>query len=107
MSTSPYPFIVAMSKDMLEKWDKYWCEGSALLSVACVLDPRCKLAVVEYYFKMIHPEDYTIFMDNLKIKLEALFKYYEDEQSSSVQKQASSTSTVQPSRSVQSCSLFV
>ncbi|KAJ3685855.1 hypothetical protein LUZ61_015019 [Rhynchospora tenuis] len=57
MSKSAYPFVVDMSKEMFKKWDKYWTIGSNLLAVACVLDPRCKLHVVEYYFKMMHLEE--------------------------------------------------
>ncbi|KAJ3685482.1 hypothetical protein LUZ61_014646 [Rhynchospora tenuis] len=57
MSKSPYAFIVNMSHEMIKKWDKYWMAGNVLLAIACVLDPRCKLDVVEYYFKMLNPEE--------------------------------------------------
>ncbi|KAJ1686377.1 hypothetical protein LUZ63_017767 [Rhynchospora breviuscula] len=43
--------------EMVKKWDKYWKAGNVVLAVACVLDPRCKLDVVEYYFKMLHPQE--------------------------------------------------
>jgi Domain of unknown function (DUF4413) len=33
---------------MFAKWDKYWTSGNTLLVIACVLDSRCKLVVVEY-----------------------------------------------------------
>jgi Domain of unknown function (DUF4413) len=33
---------------MFAKWDKYWTSGNTLLAIACVLDSRCKLVVVEY-----------------------------------------------------------
>lgn len=98
MACSPYPFIVDMSKPMLEKWDKYWNEGNALLAIACVLDPRCKLAVVEYYFKTIAPDQVLGFMDNLKACLHALFKTYLEENSNSGQNQASSSSSGQQTR---------
>ncbi|KAJ1703103.1 hypothetical protein LUZ63_002882 [Rhynchospora breviuscula] len=53
MCSSPYPFIVQMGAEMHVKFDKYWTLGNSLLAIACVLDPRCKLAVVEYYMKQL------------------------------------------------------
>ncbi|KAJ1694439.1 hypothetical protein LUZ63_011137 [Rhynchospora breviuscula] len=76
MSQSAYPFVVDMSKEMFYKWNKYWKVGSILLAIGCVLDPRCKLDVVEYYFRMLHPEECLGFMDNLKTCLHKLFNDY-------------------------------
>ncbi|KAJ3688631.1 hypothetical protein LUZ61_017795 [Rhynchospora tenuis] len=73
---SAYPFIVKMGKEMFHKWNKYWEIGSVLLAIACCLDPRCKLAVVEYYFKMMHPEELESFMTNLKNCFDDLFNEY-------------------------------
>jgi Domain of unknown function (DUF4413) len=42
---------------MFAKWDKYWTSGNTLLAIACVLNPRCKLAVVEYYIEKIYVGD--------------------------------------------------
>jgi subtilase family serine protease len=66
MRSSPYPFFVQMSIEMFAKWDKYWSNGNALLAITCVLDPRCKLAVIEYYYNMMHSEDCVRFMTNIK-----------------------------------------
>ena len=55
MQFSPYQFVVDMGKVMFEKWEKYWTSGNILLAIACILDPRCKLTGVEYYFGMIYP----------------------------------------------------
>jgi Domain of unknown function (DUF4413) len=78
MESSPCPFVVQMSIEMFAKWDKYWSNENVLLAIACVLDPRCKLAVVEYYYNMMHSEDCARFMTNIKACLLALFKEYLD-----------------------------
>lgn len=82
MSSSTYPVIVDMGVEMYAKWDKYWSSGNMLLAIACVLDPRSKLGVVEYYMKQMYPESYGTFMNNLNNCMLALFKYYEEEASS-------------------------
>ncbi|KAJ3686932.1 hypothetical protein LUZ61_016096 [Rhynchospora tenuis] len=76
MYSSPYPFIVDMGKEMFLKWNKYWENGNVLLAVACALDPRCKLHVVEYYFKMLHPSELQDFMTNLKQCFDDMFNEY-------------------------------
>ncbi|KAJ3687487.1 hypothetical protein LUZ61_016651 [Rhynchospora tenuis] len=78
MSHSKYPFIVDMGVEMYTKWDKYWTSGNMLLAIACVLDPRTKLGVVEYYMKEMYPADHKTFMDNLNDCIHALFKDYEE-----------------------------
>jgi Domain of unknown function (DUF4413) len=47
-----------------------------LLAIACVLDPRCKLTVVEYYFEQMYPDDSANFIANLRSCMDALFKEY-------------------------------
>jgi Domain of unknown function (DUF4413) len=91
MRSSPYPFVVQMSIEMFAKWDKYWSNGNALLAIACVLDPRCKLAVVEYYYNMMHSEDCARFMTNIKACLLALFKEYLNAHSRATQNQTGSS----------------
>ncbi|KAJ3696742.1 hypothetical protein LUZ61_000447 [Rhynchospora tenuis] len=93
MSTSSYPFVVKMSKEMVKKWEKYWKAGTVVLAIACVLDPRCKLDVVEYYFKMLHPEECPGFMENLKSCLNDLFKEYSNAYSKESQNQANNSTT--------------
>lgn len=90
MVTSPYPFVVEMGKEMLSKWDKYWTSGNALLAIACILDPRCKLVVVEYYLKMLYPNDSDRLVSNQVSCLNALFKEYLEAHSKSTQMQAGS-----------------
>ncbi|KAJ1704209.1 hypothetical protein LUZ63_003988 [Rhynchospora breviuscula] len=88
MSTSPYPFIVQMGTEMIAKFDKYWSIGNSLLAIACVLDPRCKLYVVEYYMKELSPQDCSHFIQNLRECMKALFNEYVEENASD-QNQAS------------------
>ncbi|KAJ3705877.1 hypothetical protein LUZ61_009582 [Rhynchospora tenuis] len=76
MYSSLYPFIVDMGKEMFRKWNKYWENGNILLAVACALDPRCKLHVVEYYFKMLHSSELQDFMTNLKQCFDDMFNEY-------------------------------
>ena len=43
-------FVVSMAKSMKEKFDKYWDMSNIALAVACFLDPRYKMKVVEFYY---------------------------------------------------------
>ncbi|KAJ3685744.1 hypothetical protein LUZ61_014908 [Rhynchospora tenuis] len=76
MSRSDYTFIVEMGQDMLVKFNKYWTMGNSLLAIGCVLDPRCKMHVVEYYMKEMSPGDVDRFIDNLKNCMKELLKGY-------------------------------
>ena len=48
-------FIRSMVARMKEKFDKYWGECNLLMSIAAVLDPRCKMRVIEFCFPTIYP----------------------------------------------------
>ncbi|XP_028796353.1 zinc finger BED domain-containing protein RICESLEEPER 2-like, partial [Neltuma alba] len=52
-------FITDMASSMKEKFDKYWGECNMLMAIASVLDPRCKLYVVNYCFPLIYKPDYV------------------------------------------------
>ncbi|KAJ1697309.1 hypothetical protein LUZ63_005821 [Rhynchospora breviuscula] len=82
MSNSPYPFIVEIGAQMIVKFDKYWSIGNSLLAIACVLDPRCKLYVVEYYMKELSLQDCGNFIANLRECMKALFNEYVQENAS-------------------------
>jgi phage terminase large subunit len=83
---------------MFAKWDKYWTGGNTLLAIVCVLDPRCKLVVVEYYIdKMYVDDECSRFIANLKACMNELFKEYLEAHSMLVQNQVSN-STQQPLR---------
>ncbi|KAJ1703738.1 hypothetical protein LUZ63_003517 [Rhynchospora breviuscula] len=98
MESSPYSFIVLMGSKMFAKWERYWTCGNTLLAIACVLDPRCKLTVVEYYFKLIYPTNYEWYMSNLNACINALFKEYLEAYSTSLQSQVDSSSRTQSHR---------
>ncbi|KAJ3686156.1 hypothetical protein LUZ61_015320 [Rhynchospora tenuis] len=55
-------------------------------------DPRCKLSVVEYYFKIIYPSDYEWYISNLKACISEMFKEYSDAYSTYLQSQFGSSS---------------
>jgi Domain of unknown function (DUF4413) len=57
MKSSSYPFIVKMGTEIFTKWHKYWSSGNIMLAIACILHPRCKLAVVEYYIQQIYANE--------------------------------------------------
>ncbi|KAJ4793984.1 Zinc finger BED domain-containing protein DAYSLEEPER [Rhynchospora pubera] len=95
MESSPYPFIVLMATKMFAKWERYWTSGNTLLAIACVLDPRCKVAVVEYYFKLVYPGHHDFYMSNLNACINAMFMEYLEAYNSSLQSQTESSSRTQ------------
>ncbi|GAB4827468.1 hypothetical protein Ancab_040027 [Ancistrocladus abbreviatus] len=50
-------FIRDMVGKMKEKFDKYWGEYNLLMAIAAVLDPRCKMKVIEFTFSQMFPEN--------------------------------------------------
>ncbi|KAJ3706101.1 hypothetical protein LUZ61_009806 [Rhynchospora tenuis] len=76
MATSPYPFIVKMGAQMLNKFDKYWTIGNSLLAIATVLDPRCKIDVIEYYMTELCPQACGSFINNLRNCMKEMFNEY-------------------------------
>jgi Domain of unknown function (DUF4413) len=76
-----------MGTEIFAKWDKYWTGGKTLLAIAYVLDPRCKLAVVEYYIEKIYADECPWFVANLKTYMNELFKEYAEAHSKLVQNQ--------------------
>jgi len=43
-----------MALKMIDKFDKYWSTINGVLAIAAILDPRDKLACVEFYFEVIY-----------------------------------------------------
>ncbi|KAJ1700516.1 hypothetical protein LUZ63_000295 [Rhynchospora breviuscula] len=89
-------YVVLDSNFALYPNDQDWehveaLAGNVVLAIACVLDPRFKLDVVEYYFKMLHPEECPRFMQNLKACLNQLFKEYLDANSKDTHNQANTS----------------
>lgn len=52
--SSEHEFIRLMARPMKEKFDKYWGESCLILAMAVVLDPRYKMAYVEYFNNRIY-----------------------------------------------------
>ncbi|KAH7860906.1 hypothetical protein Vadar_019388 [Vaccinium darrowii] len=48
--------VEEMAYKMIEKYDKYWDNTHGFLGVAVVLDPRFKMTLIGYYYKMIYRE---------------------------------------------------
>ena len=93
MEISSYPFVVQMSKGMFVKWNKYWSIGNTLLAIACVLDPRCKMMVIEYYYQKIFPEGCELIVSNVRLCMDKLLKEYLESHSMSVQRQQGESSS--------------
>ena len=76
-------FVVSMAKSMKEKFDKYWDMSNIALAVACFLDPRYKMKVVEFYYSEMS-DDYG-FDDMYEFKkiLQKLYDSYASKYGSS------------------------
>ncbi|XP_039122038.1 zinc finger BED domain-containing protein RICESLEEPER 2-like [Dioscorea cayenensis subsp. rotundata] len=69
-------FIRAMIGKMKAKFDKYWGECNLLMSVAAVLDPRCKMRVVDFTFARMYSDREA--RENIAKVREALHEIYEE-----------------------------
>ncbi|GKD33540.1 zinc finger BED domain-containing protein RICESLEEPER 2-like protein, partial [Tanacetum coccineum] len=100
-------FVHDLVKSMKENFDKYWKECNLLMSVAAVLDPRCKMTVAKFTFPRMYSGDEL--KANIKTVEDALSELYEeyvseyyssDEQSRETSIGLTSTNvTIQPSSS--------
>ncbi|KAH6756448.1 hypothetical protein C2S53_002449 [Perilla frutescens var. hirtella] len=61
---------------MKKKFDKYWGECNLLMSIAAILDPRCKMRVIEFSFPKIYDKDEA--RDNIQKVKEALYELYNE-----------------------------
>ncbi|KAL0387370.1 UNVERIFIED_CONTAM: Zinc finger BED domain-containing protein RICESLEEPER 2 [Sesamum radiatum] len=50
-------FIRDMVERMKIKFDKYWGETKLLMSIAAILDPRCKMKVLEFCFSKLYSSE--------------------------------------------------
>ncbi|CAL5046611.1 unnamed protein product [Urochloa decumbens] len=69
-------FIVSMAKSMKEKFDKYWEMSNTALAVACFLDPRYKMKVVEFYYSEMSDDYGFDAMYEFKKVLQKLYESY-------------------------------
>ncbi|KAI8539165.1 hypothetical protein RHMOL_Rhmol09G0160200 [Rhododendron molle] len=51
--------IREMAKRMVENFDKYWSVVHGVVGVSAVLDPRYKINVLQFYFKLLFPTTYN------------------------------------------------
>nr|XP_025635829.1 zinc finger BED domain-containing protein RICESLEEPER 2-like [Arachis hypogaea] len=61
-------FMREMATSMKEKFDKYWGECNMVMSLACVLDPRCKLHVIKFCFPLIYKPEHVAAENVEKVK---------------------------------------
>ncbi|XP_025703409.1 zinc finger BED domain-containing protein RICESLEEPER 2-like [Arachis hypogaea] len=61
-------FMREMATSMKEKFDKYWRECNMVMSLACVLDPRCKLHVIKFCFPLIYKPEHMAAENIEKVK---------------------------------------
>uniref|UniRef100_A0A803MQY4 BED-type domain-containing protein n=1 Tax=Chenopodium quinoa TaxID=63459 RepID=A0A803MQY4_CHEQI len=69
--------IESMASKMNVKFDKYWNVINVMLSVASVLDPRKKLDIVTFYYRLMYGDCFEIECDRVKILLVDLVHDYE------------------------------
>ncbi|XP_061359781.1 zinc finger BED domain-containing protein RICESLEEPER 2-like [Gastrolobium bilobum] len=71
-------FMRSMARPMKVKFNKYWGECNLLMAIASVLDPRCKLHVVNICFPIIYKSEVEAKENVEKVKqaLEDLYNEY-------------------------------
>ncbi|KAH1225655.1 Zinc finger BED domain-containing protein RICESLEEPER 2 [Glycine max] len=70
-------FMREMAGSMRVKFDKYWGECNMLMSIASVLDPRCKFHVVNICFPLIYKSK-EIAMENIEKVRNSLQQLYDE-----------------------------
>ncbi|XP_024015973.1 zinc finger BED domain-containing protein RICESLEEPER 2 [Eutrema salsugineum] len=65
-----------MVEAMKLNFDKYWKDYSDILSIAAVLDPRLKLACLEYCFGTLDPSTSKSKVDHIRKKMTKLYGVY-------------------------------
>ncbi|KAG5560343.1 hypothetical protein RHGRI_003592 [Rhododendron griersonianum] len=69
--------IREMAKRMVEKFDKYWSVVHGVVGVSAVLDPRYKINVLEFYFKLLFPTTYKEEVEKVRALCYKLLKEYQ------------------------------
>nr|KAJ0212044.1 hypothetical protein LSAT_V11C400164530 [Lactuca sativa] len=77
-------FVHDMVKCMKLKFDKYWGDCNLMMSIGAILDPKCKMRVIEFCFPRMYPGNEACEnIDKVKKALYELYKEYADEYYSS------------------------
>ncbi|XP_074336031.1 zinc finger BED domain-containing protein RICESLEEPER 2-like [Apium graveolens] len=71
-------WIRAMGDKMQLKFDKYWEECNKLLTIAVVLDPRYKMAIVSYAYKGMYELHADYYIDEIREFLVQVFNEYSE-----------------------------
>uniref|UniRef100_A0A5B7BMW0 Putative zinc finger BED domain-containing protein RICESLEEPER 2-like n=1 Tax=Davidia involucrata TaxID=16924 RepID=A0A5B7BMW0_DAVIN len=74
-SVSCDSFVSTLAQKMLEKLDKYWKDMFLVLSIATVMDPRCKMKFIEFSLSRCEGSDHD---SEVTIVLEAIRRLYND-----------------------------
>ena len=69
-------FVRSMVQKMKLKFDKYWGECNLLMSIAAILDPRCKMRVINYCFPLLYPPHEV--QSNIGKVRQALYDLYDE-----------------------------
>ena len=69
-------FIREMASAMKDKIDKYWEECNLVMAIASVLDPRCKMFVVNFSFPQIYQPN-SVVTDNVEKVVSSLYSMYD------------------------------
>ena len=77
MIYDPNVTIKSMGRKMLDKWEKYWDTIHGIMGVACVLDPKYKLEILNCCFSIIYDFDVESKVDRIKDTCYALFNEYQ------------------------------
>ncbi|KAF7154162.1 hypothetical protein RHSIM_Rhsim01G0019300 [Rhododendron simsii] len=73
-----------MAKRIVEKFDKYWSVVNGVVGVSAVLDPRYKINVLEFYFKLLFPTTYNEEVEKIRALCYKLLKEYQSPSSTMV-----------------------
>lgn len=79
--SSSFDEIKKLARSMIENFEKYWKDIHGILAVACVLDPRYKMKLIEYYFPMLFGGDFSFHVQ----RVHSLFKDLANEYQSKCQ----------------------
>lgn len=70
--------VSSMAFKMIQKFDEYWGVIHQLMGVATVLDPRCKMELIEFYFPLVYPNDFESHIQRVRKLCEELVAEYQE-----------------------------